>query len=214
MKTTPNLLKALFCSTFALLFASSASATNITIEGYVLGSAALELNGDLETGVIFDTISAPAQDTDSSWHGNQNTDYISFVDDSTTNGFYITLYVSDLTYTGNSPTQQALEATNIKFIGTISGGTTAPPTLNLLPESCSEATSEKFTFHASFMDPETDYKLTANNFDQVLLTSSTTCLVVGRLGFDKITMTYPGGTEPGSYSAEMIFTMHDGLPEF
>jgi len=214
MKSFPYLLNATITAALALAFASSAAASDITIEGYITGGASLELNGELATGIVFAPINEPAQDTDTSWYANPTADFISFIDDSETPGFYISLYVGDFAYTGDSPTQQYLEAENMKLIGTLSEGKPAPPTLYILPESCEDATEETLIFNESFTSPEKNYTLTANNYDQKILTSTTSCLVVGRFTFDKVTLTYPGGTQKGNYNAQLVFTMNDGAPLF
>ncbi len=197
----------------------STDASEVTIEGYVQGGTGIELQGAFSSGIIFEQVEYPFEDITTSWLANNEVDSISFVDDSSDPGFHITVSVSDLTYTGDSLTQGSIAAENIKFIGTTDDTSVVAPTigydnneytLNVLPDSCSAATPDKFTFGSALTDSNSNYTLDGNPAPQTLLSSSSTCLTVGNINLDKISLTYPAGTHVGSYSSTILFTMTDG----
>ena len=219
-KKTHLYLGILFFSV-AILLANplTTDASEITIEGYVQGGTGIELNGAFSSGIIFEQVGYPFEDKTTHWLANDGVDTIDFVDDSGDPGFYITVSVSDIGYMGTALNQGSLAAENIKFTGKMSTTGSAAPTigydsdqytLNILPDSCTGATEDKFSFGSALTDANLNYTLNGSPTPQTLLNSSSTCLTVGRINLDKISLTYPAGTHVGNYSSTILFTMTDG----
>lgn len=218
-----DLLISKISSILFLLLAISlpANASDIQIEGYITGGVSISLNGDYQNGIIFDQIFYPPTETSTQWLANKNVDYIDFVDDTTTQGFYLTMSITDFHYTGNSQTQGPLSIDHMSIIGKLNGATPAAATkgyddpdynLSILPNSCQDATADKFTFHDDLMSSNTNYTLIPSNTSQTILTSTSPCLAIGHLRLDKMKLTYPAETAVGLYSATIVYTIIDGSP--
>lgn len=217
---TSFLLFGFLTASLALLIitATQAYATDIPIEGYVEGGISLSISGDWNTGLNFSNAIPMDEDQTVYWDSVDNEDYMDFADDTTTPGFYITLSVSDFTYTGPSTSQSNLGANKFSLIGEYSGSPAAPsigsddPTKNIsiLPTSCGSITVSNFTFHGSFTT--SPYTLSGSNSNRTLMESDGTCLNIGHLRFDRAEFSVPSQTDIGTYTSSFTITMIDGTP--
>ena len=184
-------------SAFIIINLPFTKAADIPIEGYVEGGLTIILNGDWETGIVFEPvkqISGYEENQTSYWSAVALEDYISFADDTGTTGFYLTLDQTNFTYTGTDPTQTALNASNYKIIGNYENGSALAVTkgyddpsynLSILPDSCTSATTDSFTFHSDFYDSQENYSLTGSLIERTILESTASCLALGHIRFDR-----------------------------
>lgn len=220
-----NLLKALATSLLALLLSvSQAFAVDIPVESYVTGGLTLTLNGDWSTSLdmgIIKRINGFEENETSSWDSVDGEDYITFADDTTTAGFYLTVDLTDFAYTGYSQTQGALSASNFTLYGDYANGTASAATkgyddptknLSILPASCANALTTAFTFHSNFNNSVTNYSLPGSTSVQTLITSTVDCLAIGHLRFDRVEFLVPSTADNGDYSSTITITMIDGTP--
>lgn len=203
------------------LLTLTGSAADITVETYVEGGLTLTLNGDWETGLPqsdVQRISGAPEDITSYWQGNDNEDYITFVDDTETAGFYMEISFSDLTYTGEDVTQTDLPASRIKLFGEYNGTASAgqvgedDPTklVSILPDSCVNAIPSNYTLHSDFGDSGKNYALTGSTTSAIVLESSVDCLNLGHVRFDRLETLIESGDAPGSYSSDILLVIYDG----
>lgn len=203
-----------------LLFINIASAVDIPIESYVEGGLTLSTSGDWNTGLVLSGITYSSNEETVFWEGVAADDYISFVDDSSTDGFHISIDSTNFIYTGYSTSQSDLAAANLKIIGRYNGSSATTSnmgldddsyTLSILPDSCSAAESNlggKYTLHSELTTA--DYSLVGSTSSSVLLESNVNCLVQGHLRFDRIELTIPENSKVGSYSGTINLTIIDG----
>ena len=145
--------------------------------------------------------------------------YLSFVDNTDTPGFFITLEIADLKYTGKVSGQESISATNIEVIlneeknnakAASKGYNNIDYNLNILPESCKDAKIDKFIFHEDFNNKAKNYSLKGSKSAQVILSSTTDCLTTGELRIDKVNIIFPQGSVAGEYETTFIYTIFDG----
>lgn len=198
-----------------------ANASDITIEGYITGGVTIALNGDYENGLNLSPVSHSFSQSSTSWLADKNVDFIDFVDDTTTNGFYVTMSITNFTYLGTSPVGTTIPVDQMQIVGKLTNNTPAAMNkgyddanynLSILPTSCNEATTDKFTFHSDLTSSNTNYTLIPSNTPQTILTSTSTCLSIGHIRFDKITLTYPADSALGIYRATIVYNIIDGAP--
>ncbi len=198
-----------------------AYAADIQVVAYVEGGLTLTLNGDWDGDVSFVDVLHSSVATSTYWTSVESEDYITFVDDTNEPGFNINLSLSDFSYTGSNPDQNAISASNFSIIGKYISETPSPVTkgyddsshnLSILPNSCAGATTDKFTFNSDFLNSGTNYTFTASNIDQILLQSSADCLSIGHIRFDRTELQVPGGSAAGTYTATLTYTIIDGTP--
>lgn len=225
MKTFQQLIVGLIAAILsAISILPTTQAADIPIEIYIVGGIDLVLTGDWANGLTFNQVTRIAgyeQNETSIWEGVAANDYISFSDDTTTAGFYITISATDYAYSGSSQTQGSLPASNSKIVGKIiSGNPTAvdegldDPTKNLsiLHNSCSQADTSKFDFNSDFSSQTAGYSLALSNSEQTLITSTADCLAIGHVRFDRIQINIPQSAANGSYLSNWTLTIFDGQP--
>lgn len=198
-------------------------ASDITIETYVEGGLTISLNGDWSSGLVHDQITqieGYEQDVETYWSAIDNEDYIDFVDDTNTNGFYLTIEVSDLVYSGEDQSQGDLSASKFKLYGNYTtnplagniGENDPTKTISILPESCTNAVPGNFSLHNDFSDINKNYALSGSNTAQIIMESSVDCLVLGHLRFDKTEISISSTEAFGSYQSDITLTIIDGSP--
>ena len=199
------------------------SAADITIETYVQGGVSItksgEWNNDLTMSQAYLSVLSTENQTT---HWSRDTDdYISFADDTTTDGFYITIDFTDFIYSGASQSQTDIPATNYEIIANYDSDTAQAPsmgeddptkTLSILPDSCQSTGTEDFTFHADFSSSGEGYALTGSTSEQTILTGTNTCLALGHIRFDRTELTVPQYSEEGTYTSTITLTIYDGAP--
>lgn len=220
---TNFLLFGLITASLALLTISTTLvyAADIPIEGYVGGGISISINGDWNTGLNFPSVIPVDEDQTVYWTSVDSEDYIDFADDTATPGFYITLSVSDFTYSGPSTSQYNIPAPHFTIISNIGGENPAPiaptigyedPTKNIsiLSNSCGSISVSNFTFNSSFTS--SPYTLYGSNNNEILMQSDGECLNIGHLRFDRADFFVPGQTAIGTYTSNFTITMIDGTP--
>ncbi len=193
-------------------------ATDIQIEGYITGGLTIISNGDWTNTLQHSGVSHnPSYNQTATWTSTPMEDYISFIDDTNTTGFHITMSMTDLEYTGNSTTQGSLSASNFTLYPqyNVNGpvGYDDPSYgISILPNSCSTVTPASFMPHDDLMDPNTNFGLSLTNSSKITLISNADCLNIGHLRLDRTEILVPAGTAVGNYTATITMTIIDGIP--
>ncbi len=208
--------------TLAFILQNIVHAADIPIETYISGSVELQLNGSWDTGINLNQVYPKyieSEDFTTDWE-KETTDYISFVDDDTTeNGFHITLSQTDFIYSGSSQTQTDIPAANSLIIANYDSQTAQAPslgdddpskTLSVLPDSCESTDTGDFSFHSDFSDSGKGYALTGSTSAATILTGTNTCLALGHIRFDRVELTVPANSDDGTYTSTLTLTIYDG----
>ena len=188
------------------------------------GGLTITTDGSWDTGITMEKIPPGIIDDGNqtpSWTSNDNLDYISFADDTSTDGFYLTIKVTDFVYSGASQTQADLPSSNFETIANYDGETASPPTIgeddptknvSILPESCESTGVEDFSLHADFSNSAKNYTLTGSTSEITILTGTNTCLALGHLRLDHAEILVPQNSEEGNYTSRITITIYDGAP--
>ncbi len=218
---TPLIWLVIALISLGILTTKTASASDIPIEIYVTGQLTMALHGSWSSGLNFPSAPIMNQNLNLGWTSNPNNDYIEYADDTATAGFYITLSMTDFTYTGDSQSQAALPANNFKLIGTYTNGQAATATIgnddmtktvSIDPSSCAGATPGTYTLNSNLTNSGTNYSITGATSSNILVESSASCTNIGHLRFDRATLLLPQNSALGSYSSTMTITIIDGQP--
>jgi len=206
----------------SIIISSSTNAADIEIESYVSGGLTLNANGDWANTLGHSTLHYdPLNPQTTDWNSTASEDYISFTDDTSTDGFYIILSITDLAYTGTLE-QDDLDKSNFKIYAQYdtSGASAATKgydnniyNLSILPSSCNSVSTSDFSFHNNFSNSSSNYSLTGSNTGQTIFTSTATCEPsLGHIRFDKTQIIIPANSKVGYYSTTLTFTIIDGTP--
>lgn len=199
----------------------SALAVDIPLNINVGGGTSLQLHGDWMTGINFEKVNNPLEDTVSTWDSTTTLDWIEFSDDSELDGFEIMLTVGDFIYEGSAADQQNIPAENIRIYAnydpestkglTATKATDDPTkTLNIASDSCPESSPNTFTFHKNFTKNVENFSIKGTNASQTILTSKSNCLAQGELRIQHIEATIPAESKPGQYKGSITLTIIDG----
>ncbi|MDX9970597.1 MAG: hypothetical protein RBS56_01685 [Candidatus Gracilibacteria bacterium] len=190
------------------------------------GSLWISANGDLANGIRLEQGRVSPEAEKVKWLYDEGTDYISFGDSASPDGFRLQLYMvsedgGNFVYSGTSIGQFNVPVENFVVYGnydTLGGVGQAPSkavddsvaTLNIDPsKSCSEALNlSNYTFHEDLTSG--DFGMSLSGVPQDYLKSNVPCITEGTIDLRAFELLIPPNCAEGGYNSTLYILMLNG----
>ncbi len=191
------------------------------------GTMSIVSNGVFSTGINLSVSTTSPFAQTATWTWDEPSDYFSYNDASSGDGFHVDLYMSssdagNFVYSGGSVGQANIPVSNFSIYGgydELSGSTTAPSvgvddiaaTLNIDSDnSCVDAQNLSYYTFNTALTTGPDFGMSLSDTPQVYLSSSVPCMSRGSFDIRRVKFVYPPGAAGGSYSSTMYIVFIDG----